>query len=63
MPAEDSFGVATDFSGSAKLPWAKEIDLTNQGIYDAVLGSSHLGILESPDTLKDATTFLMAPLF
>jgi pimeloyl-ACP methyl ester carboxylesterase len=62
VPAEDSFGVATDFSGSAKLPFARqEIDLTNQGIYDAVLGSSHLGILESPDTHADTLAFLLAP--
>ena len=61
VPAEDSFGVPTDFTGSAKLPHATEIDLTNQGIYDLVLQSSHLGILASPTTHSDTLDFLEKP--
>jgi len=58
VPAIDSFGVPTDFSGSAKLKHADEIDLTGQGAYDPLLGTSHLGILNSPDTWNAVLKYL-----
>ena len=58
VPAIDSFGNPTDFSGSARLRGARELDLTGQGIYDAILQTSHLGILNSPDTWKATLEFL-----
>ncbi len=58
VPAEDSFGKPTDFSGSARLRGAREIDLTGQGIYDPILQTTHLGILNSPDTWKATFEFL-----
>jgi pimeloyl-ACP methyl ester carboxylesterase len=48
VPAEDRTGTPHDFSGSAKLAGADEVDLTGQGVHDPVLGTSHLGILNSP---------------
>lgn len=60
VPAEDSFGDATDFSGSARLRGARELDLSGQGIYDAILATSHLGILNSPDTWAATLKFLRA---
>jgi pimeloyl-ACP methyl ester carboxylesterase len=58
VPAEDSFGKPTDFSGSARLKGVRAVNLTSQGIYDAILASSHLGILNSPDTWKATLEFL-----
>lgn len=60
VPAEDSFGKPTDFSGSAKLQGAQELALTGQGAYDPVLGTSHLGILNSPQTWQASFDFLSA---
>lgn len=60
VPAIDSFGNPTDFSGSARLRGAHELDLNGQGIYDDILKSSHLGILNSPDTWKATLEFLRA---
>jgi pimeloyl-ACP methyl ester carboxylesterase len=60
VPAEDSFGKPTDFSGSARLKGVREIDLKGQGIYDAILATTHLGILNSPDTWKATLGFLTA---
>ena len=45
MPAQDAYGRAVDFSGSARLRGARELDLTGQGIHGTVLGTTHLGIL------------------
>jgi pimeloyl-ACP methyl ester carboxylesterase len=58
VPAIDSFGVPTDFSHSASLRGAKEISLTGQGVYDPILGTSHLGILNSPQTRQATLEFL-----
>ena len=58
VPAEDSFGRPTDFSGSAKLRGVREIDLTRQGVHDPILGTTHLGILNSPDTWSATLQFL-----
>ena len=60
VPAIDSFGVPTDFSHSASLRGAGEISLTGQGVYDPILGTSHLGILNSPQTWQAALEFLTA---
>jgi pimeloyl-ACP methyl ester carboxylesterase len=58
VPAIDSFGKPTDFSHSASLRGAKEISLTGQGAYDPILGTSHLGILNSPQTWQATLEFL-----
>ena len=58
VPAEDSFGRPTDFSKSARLQGADEINLTGQGAFDPILGTSHLGILNSPQTWSAAFDFL-----
>ena len=61
VPAIDSFGNPTDFSRSASLEGAHEIDLTGQGQYDPILGTTHLGILNSPETWAATFEFLSAP--
>ena len=58
VPAEDSFGRPTDFSKSARLQGAEEMNLSGQGAYDTVLGTSHLGILNSPETWQATYDFL-----
>ncbi len=58
VPAIDSFGIPTDFSHSASLRGARELSLTNQGVNDPILGSSHLGILNSPQTWQATFDFL-----
>jgi hypothetical protein len=61
VPAEDSFGQPTDFSGSARLQGSDELDLTGQGAFDALLGTGHLGILNSPQTWAATYDYLTAP--
>jgi pimeloyl-ACP methyl ester carboxylesterase len=58
VPAIDSFGQPTDFSHSASLKGARELDLTGQGVHDPILGTAHLGILNSPDTWAATLRFL-----
>ena len=58
VPASDSFGEPNDFSASASLKGAPEIKLRGQGIYDPILATTHLGILNSPDTRKATLEFL-----
>ena len=58
VPAIDSFGKPTDFSGSARLRGVREIDLTGQGAFDPILGTTHLGILNSPRTWQATFEFL-----
>ena len=58
VPAVDSNGQPTDFSRSASLKGARELDLVNQGIYDPFLATTHLGILNSPDTRAATLRFL-----
>ena len=60
VPAIDSYGKPTDFSRSATLKGARQIDLTGQGIHDPILGSTHLGILNSPQTRQATLDFLSA---
>ena len=61
VPAEDSNGNPHDFSRSATLEHAQQVDLTGQGVHDAVLGTAHLGILNSPETWQLALDFLTDP--
>jgi pimeloyl-ACP methyl ester carboxylesterase len=58
VPAIDSFGVPTDFSGSALLKGARRLDLTGQGAYDPILGTGHIGIFNSPQTWAATVDFL-----
>ena len=58
LPAQDSTGAPHDFSQSARLRGAREIDLTGQGQYDPFLGTAHLGIANSPQTWAAALDFL-----
>jgi len=60
VPAMDLYGQPADFSMSATLKGAKQIDLTGQGAYDPVLGTGHLGILQSPQTKAAVLDFLTA---
>jgi len=61
VPAEDSNGNPHDFSQSAALEHAQQVDLTGQGVHDPVLGTAHLGILDSPETWQIALDFLTDP--
>jgi pimeloyl-ACP methyl ester carboxylesterase len=58
VPAEDRDGNPHDFSGSALLAGAPTLDLSGQGQFDAILGTAHLGILNSPVTRQAALKFL-----
>ena len=58
VPAMDSFGKPTDFSRSAALQGARKLDLTGQGAYDPLLGTAHIGILNSPQTWAATLKFL-----
>jgi pimeloyl-ACP methyl ester carboxylesterase len=60
VPAEDRTGAPHDFSGSARLTGADEVALTGQGVYDPFLGTTHLGILNSPATRALVADFLAA---
>ncbi len=58
VPAEDRNGRPHDFSGSARLEGARNVDVVGQGQFDAVLGTAHLGILNSPEVWDLAADFL-----
>ena len=60
VPAEDRTGVPHDFSRSAVLHGrrARTVDLVGQGRFDPLLGTTHLGILNSPETWAHVTEFL-----
>lgn len=58
VPAEDSLGRPHDFSDSAQLDGAEELTLTGQGAFDPFLGTSHLGIVDSPATWAATLEFL-----
>jgi len=60
VPAEDRDGQPHDFSQSARLDGAANLDLTGQGAYDPFLGTTHLGILNSPQTWAATLEFLTA---
>jgi pimeloyl-ACP methyl ester carboxylesterase len=61
VPAEDRDGKPHDFSKSATLKGAHQVDLVGQGQYDEILGTAHLGILDSPETWGIALDFLTNP--
>lgn len=61
VPAEDREGNPHDFSESATLKGADQVDLIGQGQYDLILGTAHLGILASPDTWGITLDFLTNP--
>jgi pimeloyl-ACP methyl ester carboxylesterase len=60
VPAEDRLGRPHDFSESARLKGTLNVDLTGQGQYDDVLGTAHLGTLNSPESWQRAFEFLSA---
>jgi pimeloyl-ACP methyl ester carboxylesterase len=60
VPAQDRLGNPADFSHSAELRGARTLNLTGQGAYDPILGTGHLGILNSPDTWAATLAFLTA---
>lgn len=61
VPAEDRDGNPHDFSQSATLQHAHQEDLVGQGQFDGLLGTAHLGILNSPETWEIAFDFLTDP--
>ncbi len=61
VPAEDYTGAPHDFSQSATLQGAEQVDLTGQGVHDPFLLTAHLGILNSPDTWQLTLDFLTNP--
>ena len=61
VPAEDLNGRPHDFSKSATLQGADQVELVDQGQYDAILGTAHLGILDPPETWGIAFDFLTDP--
>ena len=58
VPAEDRTGAPHDFSQSATLAGVPEVDLTGQGVHDPILQTTHLGILNSPQTWQSTLDFL-----
>ena len=54
VPPEDREGRPHDFSGSAALDGATNVDLVGQGRYDESLGAAHLGIVNSPESWRIA---------
>lgn len=58
VPAEDRDGLPHDFSRSARLTGATTLELTRQGQFDPILGTAHLGILNSPWAWSAALGFL-----
>ena len=61
VPAEDSFGRPTDFSRSASLRGAEELNLIGQSAFDLILHTAHLGILNSRQTWAATFDFLTSP--
>jgi len=58
VPAQDRDGLPHDFSRSAFLEGAATVRLQNQGQFDPIVGTAHLGILNSPATWTAALLFL-----
>jgi pimeloyl-ACP methyl ester carboxylesterase len=58
VPAEDRDGNPHDFSASALLAGAPNVDLAGQGQYDPILKTAHLGILNSPTAWQATLDFL-----
>ena len=58
VPAEDREGHPHDFAASPRLQGALTFELVGQGQHDSILGTSHLGILNSPEAWGRALSFL-----
>jgi hypothetical protein len=58
VPAEDRDGQPHDFSRSALLDGATTVRLKKQGRFDPIVGTAHLGILNSPWAWATALGFL-----
>jgi pimeloyl-ACP methyl ester carboxylesterase len=58
LPALDRDGLPHDFSQSARLKGARQLDLIGQGAFDPFLGTAHLGIANSPQTWAAALAFV-----
>ncbi len=58
VPAEDRTGKPHDFSRSAWLEGAVNVGVANQGIFDPILLTAHLGIINSPAVWSTAYDFL-----
>jgi pimeloyl-ACP methyl ester carboxylesterase len=60
VPAQDRTGAPHDFSGSAALHGnrAVNLDFVGQGVFDPILGTAHLGILNSPAAWDAVADFL-----
>lgn len=58
VPARDREGNPHDFSASARLAGAQNVDVVGQGRYDNVLLTAHLGIVNSPEVWAIAFDFL-----
>jgi pimeloyl-ACP methyl ester carboxylesterase len=54
VPPEDREGRPHDFSRSAALDGATNVDLVGQARYDESLGAAHLGIVNSPESWRIA---------
>jgi pimeloyl-ACP methyl ester carboxylesterase len=59
VPGEDRNGRPWDFALSPTLEGAQNVALTGQGAYD-IIGTGHLGILNSPETWQLAYDFVTA---
>lgn len=57
VPAQDSFGQPNDFSESPWLRGACNVGVEQQGVYDPILGTGHLGIAASPEVHEMAFWF------
>jgi hypothetical protein len=53
-----SYGKAGGLLAAPSSRAPKQVDLTGQGVYDPVLGTTHLGILQSPQTKAEMLKFL-----
>ena len=60
VPAEDRDGNPHDFAASPRLQGALTFELVGQGQHDSILGTSQLGILNSPETWSRAFNFLQS---
>lgn len=63
VPAEDRDGNLHDFSLSPRLEGSRAVNVavTGQGAYDEILGTAHLGIVDSPAVWELAYGFLAVP--
>ena len=58
VPAQDRTGKAHDFSTSARLEGAENVDVSGQGQHDETLLAAHLGILDSTEVWDRVLRFL-----